>query len=75
MPIATHWIWIIMVLACVVASILPDLDHPLHYYLHWGEHERFLMRYFTIAGLILVGSGIGLLITLVCRLTLTRFLG
>ena len=56
------------------AGILVDIDHPLHYYFGWGENGRYLMGYFEVAGYILLGCGIIILIGCVCRFIKLRIL-
>ena len=57
----------IVVLVCL-ASILPDIDHPVHYYMGTGNDGRFLHNVFALAGAILLCFGVSLLITFHSRL-------
>lgn len=65
----SHPAWLIcyLVVLAGISAMLVDIDHPLWFYLHWGKDGRYLLGYFTIAGVILTCSGLGLLIALVCR--------
>lgn len=66
----SHPAWLVcyLVVLAIISAVLVDIDHPLHYYLHWGEHGRFLMQYFAIAGAVLASGGVLILVSLVCRL-------
>jgi len=65
----SHPAWLVCWLMGIafVFSIVVDIDHPLHYYLHWGEHGRYLHKYLVVVGFVSVGCGLGIIVTLVCR--------
>lgn len=62
-----------LVLAFAAGAIV-DIDHPISKILGI-DSGRFLMPYFGMAGLVLLGCGIGLLITCVCRYKRLGILG
>ncbi len=68
--ITTNPTWFVgyLLVLLIISTITPDIDHPLHYYLGWGDRGRYLHPYFAVVGLVLAGSGIGILIALYSRL-------
>jgi len=68
--ITTNPTWFVgyLLVLLVISTIVPDIDHPLHYYLGWGDRGRFLHPYFAYIGLFLTCCGVGVLIALYRRL-------
>lgn len=68
------WIVFSLVVLAFITGMLPDIDHLLHWLFGWGESGRYLMGYFEIAGYILLGSGIIIFISCICRYIWLRIL-
>lgn len=67
------WIMVSLIFTAFIIGLLPDIDHPIAYWLGI-ENGRFLHPYFNLAGYILLGCGIGFVVASFCRLSLSRFL-
>ena len=71
--IKTYRLWLGLLLTCMVASVIPDIDHPIAFYLGI-PNGRFLMPHFNLAGYILAGCGSIILIACLGRYAWVRFL-